>query len=193
MLLSSPSIQFLLSTVLIKRDSPPHNSKICPLNLEWSTVYTAVQVYHWHKILFPVPKNEFKEIQSASLCETPSVLPVSHHHDLINKIDPRKSNLDLLFSMFSERIQHDIDFWMFISSNKGWKKQKRPDHNKNREEGMDGWTNKDCNKSVQGTCNRSRVTRRNQIKRQINQSLSPSTLYSLFRRSKQSQLICLTR
>ncbi len=145
-----------------------------------------MQVYHWHKILFPVTK-------STSLCETPFVLPVSRHHDLIYKTDHRKSNLDLLFSMFSEIIQYDIDCWIFISSNKGWTKQKRPDHNENREAGMDGWTNKDCNKSVQGTCRRSRVTRRNQIKRQINQSLSHSTLYSLFRRSKQSQLICLTR
>lgn len=157
-----------------------------------------MQVYHWHKTLFPVTKNELKEIQSALLCYSPSVLPVSHHCDLIYKTDPHKSILDLLFSIFSERIQYDIDCWMFIlSNNKVEKKtpqqQKRPDHNKNWMAEMDGWTNKDCNKSVQGTCNRSRVTRWNQIKRQINQSLSPHTLHSLFRRSKQSELICLTR
>lgn len=86
-----------------------HKNPFCPLNLERSSVHTAVQVYHWHKTLFPVTKNELKEIQSALLCYSPSVLPVSHHCDLIYKTDPHKSILDLLFSIFSERIQYDID------------------------------------------------------------------------------------
>lgn len=52
---------------------------------------------------------------------------------------------------------------------------------------MDGCTNNDYNKSVQGTWNRSRVTRLNQIKSRFNQSLSANTLYSPYKISKESQ------
>lgn len=165
-----------MSAAFIKKKTPllaaPQKPSICPLNLEWSTVQTAVQLYHWHITAFPATKND---TQSAPPWDSPSALPVSHHCDLIYYIDPHKSILDLLFSVLSRRIQYEIDSWLFILC----KKTKR----------ADGWTNKDCDKS----CNRSRVMKQHQIKQQINQSPSQNTLHPLFRRSKQSQLIRLSR